>query len=265
MAWRCEYCGKDSFAGYPGLLQHLTTSTKKGCKAKHEEAVSLSISQQRQQAMEQARQVLEEETSGRVTRSRVRQAEAARIAALFAHDIDAASSTIIGVDVVDTDADSLEDEEEDSVGDVYDVYEGEDDDSVGIPVNEDGHHITLTPREEVDSDDESEAGFEPPDDVDDDEEELEENMEEAETNDEAPSDHPPDTSMLDEFLAYCDPRRFVAPLEPVHITGIKLMDTLRRKKAPLNAYKDVFEWHLKETGVINENEKANAAGDKYIG
>ena len=71
--------------------------------------------------------------------------------------------------------------------------------------------------------------------------------------------------MLDAFLAYCDPRRFVAPLEPVHITGIKLMDTLRRKKAPLNAYKDVFEWHLKETGVINENEKANAAGDKYIG
>ena len=265
MPWRCEYCGKDSFAGYPGLLQHLTTSTKKGCKAKHEEAVSLSISQQRQQAMEQARQVLEEETSGRVTRSRVRQAEAARIAALFAHDIDAARSTIIGADVVDADADSLEDEEEDSVGDVYDVYEGEDDDSVGIPVNEDGHHITLTPREEVDSDDESEAGFEPPDDVDDDEEELEENMEEAETNDEAPSDHPPDTSMLDEFLAYCDPRWFVAPLEPVHITGIKLMDTLRRKKAPLNAYKDVFEWHLKETGVINENEKANAAGDKYIG
>ena len=34
------------------------------------------------------------------------------------------------------------------------------------------------------------------------------------------------------------------------VTSIRLMHELKLKKAPLNAYKDLMEWHLREKGEI---------------
>ena len=44
---------------------------------------------------------------------------------------------------------------------------------------------------------------------------------------------------------------------------IRLMDVLRKKKAPLNAYKEVMEWHLKEKGDIKQHESVKDS-ETYI-
>ena len=56
---------------------------------------------------------------------------------------------------------------------------------------------------------------------------------------------------LDDFRRFCDghSRKF-KELTKEEEGSIKLMDILRRKKAPLNAFPEVLEWHLKECGKI---------------
>ena len=66
---------------------------------------------------------------------------------------------------------------------------------------------------------------------------------------------PPNRQILEDFRAYCEQHHdnFLR-LTKEEKTSIKLMDVLRRK-APLNAYATVLEWHLKETGVLKEHER----------
>ena len=45
------------------------------------------------------------------------------------------------------------------------------------------------------------------------------------------------------------------------VSAIKLMDTLRRKKAPLDTYDAIMEWHFRETGVLQGNEKLGDTKD----
>lgn len=44
------------------------------------------------------------------------------------------------------------------------------------------------------------------------------------------------------------------PLTRTEETQIRLLDVLMRKKAPLNAYKEVLEWHLKEANLLAPHE-----------
>ena len=44
------------------------------------------------------------------------------------------------------------------------------------------------------------------------------------------------------------------PLKDAEITQIKLLDILKRKRAPLNAYQELLEWHLKESQFLQANE-----------
>ena len=73
---------------------------------------------------------------------------------------------------------------------------------------------------------------------------------------------PPNTKMLADFRSYCEEHHdnFLR-LTKEEKTSIKLMDVLRRK-APLNAYAQVMEWHLKETGKLKEHETLGDT-DKY--
>ena len=63
------------------------------------------------------------------------------------------------------------------------------------------------------------------------------------------------TAKLSEFQEYCE-GHFEAflPLTKEDIASIRLMDALRRKKAPLNAYSELLQWHLRESGVLREHE-----------
>ncbi len=89
----------------------------------------------------------------------------------------------------------------------------------------------------------------------------------AETTSNEAEENQPNTSIRDQFLQFAAPSRFVAPLERVHVTGVKLMDILRKKKSPLNAYSDLFQWNLHERDAIMDHEGLEEAGGRglYIG
>ena len=58
-----------------------------------------------------------------------------------------------------------------------------------------------------------------------------------------------------QFREYTDRanREFV-PLTRTEVTAIKCLSVLRKTSASLGTYKDVMEWHLKETGALKQNE-----------
>lgn len=64
----------------------------------------------------------------------------------------------------------------------------------------------------------------------------------------------PNVQMLADFRAYCmEHSNKHLDLSRADKTCIKLMNVLKQK-APLNAYKDVLEWHLKESGRLKPHE-----------
>ena len=69
-------------------------------------------------------------------------------------------------------------------------------------------------------------------------------------------DHASKRRKLDEFRSYCATHstRHLPHLRKEVKASIKLMDALKRKKAPLNAFPEILEWHLKETGHLMEHE-----------
>ena len=65
----------------------------------------------------------------------------------------------------------------------------------------------------------------------------------------------PNLDMLSGFQAYCDTHsHYFLPLTRSDRTSIRLLDSLKRKKAPLNAFEELLEWHLKETKVLEAHE-----------
>ena len=75
------------------------------------------------------------------------------------------------------------------------------------------------------------------------------------TDDEATTASPGvNTAIRDAFRSYCDEHaNDFLRLTKEDATSIKLMDVLKRK-APLNTYPSVMEWHLKETGKLRDHE-----------
>ena len=64
----------------------------------------------------------------------------------------------------------------------------------------------------------------------------------------------PNTEILSQFREYCMANEWQVNLTEEETSSIKLMDVLRQKKAPLNAYASVLEWHLHETNHLREHE-----------
>jgi hypothetical protein len=64
----------------------------------------------------------------------------------------------------------------------------------------------------------------------------------------------PNEQMLADFRAYCmEHANKHLDLSRADKTSIRLMDVLKQK-APLNVYKDVMEWHLKESGRLKPHQ-----------
>ena len=85
------------------------------------------------------------------------------------------------------------------------------------------------------------------------------------------SDHEADNSgpssrARDEFVEFCDQNKFFAPFTRGEEAGIKLMDVLRKKRAPINAYASVMAWHLRESGQMKESQQLkDVDSDLYVG
>ena len=75
------------------------------------------------------------------------------------------------------------------------------------------------------------------------------------------SDYQPDLSSS--FQAYCN-EGVRGNLTDAEVSGVRLMDALRRNRAPLKAYKDISEWKLKEQGLIMKHQVAFDAGNHYV-
>ena len=74
----------------------------------------------------------------------------------------------------------------------------------------------------------------------------------------------PNAEILEQFVAYCqDHSDNFLGLTAGEESSIKLMDILRRKKAPLNAFPELLTWYLKEIGHLREHETLNDT-DEYF-
>jgi hypothetical protein len=232
----CEFCGKDDFKRPAGLTQHLLSVGQ--CRDQHTAAMSQRRSSRSLSALTLAREVAA--SFRRTTRSQHEVAAAGSSANLDdddeAHELPNASPR------------KKRKEEEVpfpmELGDIFDE-EVENEDAAG---NND--------VEVEEADEEADCEKE---EVEEDEDEL------ASIFDEDPAETRPSTRMRDRFVSFANPRRFRLPLTKAELSGIRLMDILRRKKAPMNTYKNVFEWHLKEKGILRADESAKAAGKHYIG
>ena len=232
--WTCPHCGKDDFKRSAGLTQHLKSSAR--CKERDLEAHSKGRSTRSQAALLLAREVGASNQVGvqRWTRS--------------------AATAMAEVNDADVSADSTRKRGQESAAEVD--KNGEDDE---MSAN------TLTMENEG-SDIPNECSDIPTDEgdimsVDD----ASAKEEDAGDSDEEAKHKGPNTHMRDRFREFCKPGRFRLPLTQAELGGVRLLDILRRKKAPMNAYKDVFEWHLKEKGILKHNQGVGEAWEHYIG
>ncbi|MBT8188470.1 MAG: hypothetical protein KJO73_12330 [Croceitalea sp.] len=73
---------------------------------------------------------------------------------------------------------------------------------------------------------------------------------------------PPCTKAIERFRKYAAyASQHFLPLQPDFVNAINLMHTLRRKKATLDTYDEVMEWHFRATGQLQPHETMkNAKG-----
>ena len=225
----CQHCGRSDFKSQRGLHQHLTTSEQ--CKVKHLEQLSRVSAPKQQEEDTRVREILAN-AGERLTRSRVVAQLAEESDLGRHHDVDANAPAI----AVDT------------VGNDYLV---------------DGADLGALPDQEVNpsGDEANDFGVY---EADDSTQEGEDNMSEAEEIDDS-QDPQPSTAGLDDFNSFCRANTFFSPFTRAEESGINLMDVLRKKKAPMNAYASVMEWHLREKGRLTDRQMLVDAGRDYIG
>lgn len=72
----------------------------------------------------------------------------------------------------------------------------------------------------------------------------------------------PNTKMRDDFRAYCAEaeKHYMGSLTKSQQKGVKLLNTLKQKKAPLDTYGAVMDWHYRDKGAIKEHESLADVG-----
>ena len=230
----CQFCGREDFKSHKGHQQHVTRN--KRCNAAHKEAFSWNPNQRDAEHLAWTQKILADNAK------RMALAKLDTIQVL--HDMDAISSTAVTHQLeglFDQEAENgIDEEEEDSVGD--------DDESGQAPMSDE--------EEDEESDDFGQYYVE-----DADPEDQVPNM-----DDESIPDWQPSTKGRDDFVEFCRKNIFFAPFSDAEVRSIKLLDVLRQKKAPINAYNSVMEWHLRDNGVLMDDQMLRDAGPKnFIG
>ena len=76
---------------------------------------------------------------------------------------------------------------------------------------------------------------------------------------------PPNVQLLEDFRAYCEHGvKQTQPFDEYTVTSIKLLEQLRQCKAPMCAYENMLEWHLKETGHLRDDSMTLKDTKKYF-
>ena len=72
----------------------------------------------------------------------------------------------------------------------------------------------------------------------------------------------PDTDILEQFKEYSDyANKNRSPLTPNDEAGIELLDLLIKKRAPLNLYDDIYQWHVKNLKATSYKPKKTLLSD----
>lgn len=78
---------------------------------------------------------------------------------------------------------------------------------------------------------------------------------ESSSEEEASNSGAVDATVLERFVEYCEGHNHnFLKLSVADMSSIKMMDILKRKKAPLNAYPELMTWHLKELKHLRSHE-----------
>lgn len=234
---QCPHCGRSNFRSNRGLQQHLRSSGS--CKEKHEALLTANANAQREAELNRAREALLQEANKPKTRSQAR--------AALAND-----ATVH----------ELHHDQPTSLFFAHALAEGNHNtDSVQPADDTDAYVNDFGPPDDADA--------QAPEHGDGSDANLEVNVDDAEVDDsdEEHKEPVPSSKGLSDFKHYCETHKFFAPLSRAETRGIMLMDVLRSKKAPMNAYGRVMEWHLRETGGLSGAKTlkdAASAGD-YVG
>ena len=105
------------------------------------------------------------------------------------------------------------------------------------------------PIDQADSDAEDEAS-----DADDENDDSDSEDDDSDSDDSEESKPPPNRHTLEGFRAYCRDLKGIGSFSKEQVTSITLLDALKRKKTALNAFPEILEWHLKETGHLTQLE-----------
>ena len=71
----------------------------------------------------------------------------------------------------------------------------------------------------------------------------------------------PNDKNIKAFRAYCTKAKQFPDLDEKEVRGIKLLDILRRKKTPMDAYDELLGWYLEEAGLRIEKEPLGKCPD----
>ena len=232
-AYECYYCGRNDFKSARGCQQHLLHSAT--CKAKHEAYISNNPGGNAPDQLALSTVVLQDRP---LTRSR-RAAQAAEEEQLNAqHDRDA-TPPVFG----------------------QNSFEGGRDIKISSIAQDLGAEVDHSANDFGDApDDDSEPSVDENEDLaSDDETSAKESSVESKVKG-------PSTQGRDDFVCFCRENKFFAPFTRAEEAGIKLMEVLRQKKAPINAYSGIMDWHLHENGTILEHQTLkNARREHFIG
>jgi len=233
----CEYCGRNNFKTSRGLTQHLNTNSI--CHERHTAAVSGGRTTRSQRALANAEAILEQQEDDTDQEEDCFPPPDSPLQ----HDMSATPATR-STPVADNDL---------------------------LGVHESLAKMSIDRGTSSDSDDETQNSsrydsdsFDLSDDVSSSEGKNADLFGYISSNDEGSYDGP-NLGIRHQFQKFAHPSRFFAPLTPTDESGIRLLDALRLKKAPMNAYRTIFEWHLRESRVLKANHSLKDAGDHYIG
>ena len=74
----------------------------------------------------------------------------------------------------------------------------------------------------------------------------------------------PNTMMRDGFRAYCvRGKKHFMDMKKVEARSVKLLSTLKKKRAPLDTYDEIMDWHHREAGNINSRQQLKDLGDEH--
>ena len=205
-------------------LQQHLSRTKQ-CNDAHRAAISCNTSKRHAETLAWTQKILADNA---------KRAALARLQ--IQHDTDPITSTTFTfplAQVFDQEANaSMEEEEDEEDGDFYGSNL---DDSDQNPADEDP-----IPQEQAESD------------------------EELDLDGQDDMDRQPSTAGRDDFVSFCRKNTFFAPLSDAEARGIRLLDVLRQKKAPINAYNSLMEWHLRDTGILMDGQNLKDAGPQHF-